>query len=190
MSMHPYKESGRHYEIEKIQEWHKEVLRWAVLGYRPGEIAKMTGYTKEHISNIFCSQVFIDQLAVLQAARDEDSISVAKRITELAPIALERMREVISDPIHWEVDGEMKIDDRIDPSLKIKVSQDILDRSGHKAIDRKVSVHLTKEEMEDLKKDALQAGINEGYIIDAEVIEDNVSEEDQETEDEPIRQAQ
>ena len=53
-----------------------------------------------------------------------------------------------------------------------------------------MSVHLTKEEMENLKKDALQAGINEGYIVDAEVIEDNVSEEDQETEDEPIRQAQ
>ncbi len=175
--MHPFKESGRHYEIEKIQEWHKEVLRWAVLGYRPGEIAKMTGYTKEHISNIFNSTIFIDQLHILQAARDEDSISVARRITELAPIAVERIREIISNPIHMEVDGEMKVDDRIEPSLKAKVSQDILDRAGHRAIDKGVIVHLTKKEMEDMKKDAIKAGIDEGYVVDAVVVEEGETEE-------------
>ena len=177
MGMHPYKESGRKYVIETIKEWHKEVLRWAVLGYRPGEIAKMTGYTKEHISTLFNSPIFLDELQVLQAARDEDSISVAKRIVELAPLALERMREVISDPIHMEVDGSMKVDDRIEPSLKVKVSQDILDRAGHKAIDKGVTVHLTKSEMEDLKKDAIKAGIDEGYVVDADVIEEVETEE-------------
>ncbi len=184
---HPFKESGKRYEIEKIQEWHKEVLRWAVLGYRPGEIAEFTGYTKEHISNIFCSEVFIDQLAILQAARDEDAISISKRITALAPIAVERLREIVADPIHIVRDGQVAIDERIDPSLKAKTAQDILDRAGHKAVDRKIIAHLSKEDMEELKKDAIQAGIEEGYVVDATVVEDD---DNQEIEDEHLQKAQ
>ena len=183
LGRHPYKDSGEKYEIERLQEWHKEVLRLAVLGYRPVQIAEMTGYTKEHISTLFNSAVFQEQLIILQAARDDDSISVGKRIAALAPIALERVKEVLQDPIHRvetnEKTGqvEIKIDDRIDPALKVRTAQDLLDRAGHKAIDRKISVHMTKEDIDEIKQDAIQAGIESGTIIveDAEVIEERES---------------
>lgn len=174
MSLHPFKESGEKYEIEKIQEWHKEILRLAVLGYRPGEIANATGYSKTHISNIFNSEVFKAELEVLQAARDDDSVSVAKRIVGMAPIATERLLEVIREPI-FKIDGEsVKVDERIEPSLKIKVAQDILDRAGHKAIDKKVIAHLTKDDLKEMKHDAIEAGIEAGYIHVVEEEDDTV----------------
>lgn len=181
MGRHPYRESGEKYEIERITAWHKEVLRLAVLGYKPVEIAQVTGYTKEHISTIMNSAVFQEQLDILQAARDSDSISVAKRIAEIAPVALERLKEIVQDPIHRVVENEdtgqveIKIDQRIEPGLKAKVSMDLLDRAGFKALDRKQVLHLTKEDIDVVKEDAIKAGIEDGYIVDAEVVEDNDS---------------
>jgi len=174
MSLHPYKESGEKYEIEEIQEWHREVLRLAVLGYRPGEIARATGYSKTHISTIFNSPVFKAELEVLQQARDDDTVAVAKRIVGMAPIAVERILEVIKEPI-YKIDGEgVKVDDRIEPSLKLKAAQDVLDRAGHKAVDKKVIAHLTKDDLKEMKSDAVTAGIEAGYITVIEEEDDTV----------------
>jgi len=178
---HPYKDSGEKYEIEQITEWHREILRLALLGYRPVDIAEIVGFTKEHVSTIMNSGVFKDQLSILQAARDADSISVSKRIAAMAPVALERVNEILQDPIHRvEVNEEtgqtvVKIDDRIDPALKARTAQDLLDRAGFKAVDRKAILHMTKEDMDDMKQGAMEAGIADGLIVpmeEAEVVEE------------------
>lgn len=181
MGRHPYKDSGEKYEIEQITEWHREILRLALLGYRPVDIAEIVGFTKEHVSTIMNSGVFKDQLSILQAARDADSISVSKRIAAMAPVALERVNEILQDPIHRvEVNEEtgqtvVKIDDRIDPALKARTAQDLLDRAGFKAVDRKAILHMTKEDMDDMKQGAMEAGIADGLIVpmeEAEVVEE------------------
>ena len=176
MGRHPFKESGEKYEIMKLQDQHKEILRLRLLGYRVKDIEEITGYSRGMITIIVNSAVFKEQLEILQAARDSDSIQVSKRIAAMAPLALERVKEILQDPIHRietnEETGqvEIKVDDRIDPALKANVAKDLLDRAGFKAIERKAILHMTPEEMKGMKEDAVQAGIEDGIVIDVETV--------------------
>lgn len=175
MPKHPT--GKRKHEIQYLWDKHYEIARLAVMGYDNAVIAETIGMTKEHISNIMCSQIFKEHLQVLRAARDTGAIDLSRRILEIAPKALKRIQEIIEEPVYVEIEQDgsmMKVKNPLaDPGLALKASQDLLDRAGFNAVEKRINATYDMSELERRKRDAIQAGINLGQVIieNAEVME-------------------
>lgn len=88
----------------------------------------------------------------MQGARDAYTIDIARDIREFAPKALDLLKEILQ--------GEGTSGQLASPALKVSVAKDLLDRAGYapiKSIDvRSVHAHLTKEDIEEMKKRAFE----------------------------------
>ncbi len=127
---------------------HREILRLAVTGMQHVDIAATLGVTPAMVSYTMNSPIAMREMENLRAARDLDAVDVAKRIQEVAPIALQTLETLLcngNDPI------------------KFKAATDILDRAGHAAVrtlrTESLSVHLTKDDIEDIKNRAKEIGL-------------------------------
>jgi len=171
----------RKYQIQHLWEKHYEMARLAVVGYSNIQIAEIIGMSPDHISIVMNSKIFKEHVQVLRAARDAGAADISRRIIEVAPIALARIKEVVEEPIFVNTkldDGtEMRVKNPLaDPSLAIKASQDLLDRAGFGAVEKKITANYDISELEKLKQAALQAGIANGQIISDAVFEDTPEE--------------
>jgi len=180
MGRHPT--SSRKYEIQHLWDKHFEIARLAVMGYHPSEIAPVVNMTKEHISSVFNSDVFKAHVVALRNSRDEGATDVNKRIIEMAPVAMQRLREVAEEPLFIEDPELGKIaNPHANAQLSVKVSQDLLDRAGYGAIERKETMNYQVSDLIKLKDAAIAAGIESGQVVveDAEVVsEETIREED------------
>ena len=151
----------RKYEIEHLWEHHEEAMRLLLCGMRPKDVARHVGLSTQQISNMRNSQIFRDRMTVLKGARDASSVDVARQIQELAPIALERLAEVLREPKQY------------DEKVVIHTAQDMLDRAGHGKVSRFEGVvgHLKAEDIAQMKADAIKAGIEQGVIETVESVE-------------------
>ena len=153
------KDKPRKYEISNLMDHHKENARLILMGYAHNkDIAEMVGLGIQQVSNIRNSKVFKDNMDILQAARDADSLSVARRIASMAPKAVMRLDEVIDKPINAK-------DNDLDPALIARVAGDILDRAGHGGINKVMSLHMTPDEIKKMKEDAIKSGMIDGSIV-------------------------
>ncbi len=159
--------NARKYQIREVQEWHHQILRLAVLGYRPSDVADILGCTTATVSNVINSELGKRQLMVMRGAADATAVDVMAEIKRLSPVALQRLEEIITTP-----DVPVK--------LVADVAMDLLDRAGYgapKVIQGQFThAHLTKEDIEDLKRRAdadsveacIEAGKNE--VIEGELL--------------------
>lgn len=81
--------------IVEMWESHHEIARRLLLGQKHVDIAKDMGCTPQTVSNVERSPVVADKLSIMRAARDAGSIDLAKEIQDLAPLALQRVREAL-----------------------------------------------------------------------------------------------
>lgn len=79
----------------EMMENHHEIARRILLGETNVKIARDLGISEVTISNVKNSPVVKEKLAVMRAARDAGTINLANEIIELAPIALDRIKEVL-----------------------------------------------------------------------------------------------
>ena len=139
---------GRKYQIKSIWDLHHEIMRLAVLGWKPVEIAKQLGVTPQTISNTLGSELVKRQMEVMRGARDSSTVDVLEEIKALAPAALETVENIMRD----ENSGAR---------TRLSAAIDVLDRAGYaapKVIEgRFLSAHLTVEEIEDIKRRAMNA---------------------------------
>ena len=139
---------GRKYQIKSIWDLHHEIMRLAVLGWKSTEIAQQLGCTPETVSNTLGSELVKRQLEVMRGARDSDTIDVLEEIKRLAPTALETIKGVMED-----INSGAR--------TRLTAAIDIMDRAGYaapKVIEgRFTNVHLTVEEIEDIKRRAQSA---------------------------------
>lgn len=146
---------SRRWKISEMWEIHHEITRLLVLGWKNVEIAEHLGVTQVMVSAVRNSPVVQDKLAIMKAARDADTIDVAREIQEIAPAALELLKEIIGGDVQ---DASI--------ALRAKTAESMLDRAGHGAINRSqiqnVPYYLTEDEIEDLKRRA----DNSGDIVD------------------------
>jgi hypothetical protein len=164
MPRHPT--SSRKYEIEHLWDKHFEIARLAVLGYSPKEISPIVSMTKEHISTVMNSEVFKEHLTILRSTRDAETGNISARILEMAPVALKRLKEVVEEPMFFEDEKLGKVPNPyVRPELTVKVSQDLLDRAGFGAVEKRETTHYDVSKLEKLKKAALDAGIKDGSIV-------------------------
>ncbi len=155
----------RKFEIQKIQDWHREVMRLIVLGWRTNELAAFFGVSRETISCIRNSSIVKRQVDIMQFVCD------GKVMTPAA-----KMKEMFMDGL-FILDGLMKAD-ATPPALKTTIVFGVGDRSGHgptKKIEGKHAVAVfdrpTLEELEKRKEDAIAEGITvKGIIVEAEEV--------------------
>lgn len=136
--------------ITHLWERHREILRRLVAGDRQVDIAHSLDMTEARLSVICNSPAFQHELRRLSAGADASAMDVNARIQELSHDAITIMENAILDRA-----GSVPI------KLKVDVAKDVLDRAGFGAV-RKLQVtdvHLTKDDIEDLKR--RRAGSNE-----------------------------
>lgn len=145
-----FKTERKTFEVNKMWEVHKEIVRKLLLGEKNSEIAEDLGVSEVMVSYTRNSKVVQSQLSIMGAARDADTIDLAREIREKAPKALELLEGIIED------NGTTH-----SMALAAKTAENWMDRAGYGAPKRieALVAHLTAEEIEGIKKSA---------VIDAE----------------------
>ncbi len=83
------------WQVAKMWESHHEIARRLILGQSNEDIAKDLSCTAQTVSNVRNSPVVQEKLAIMRAARDAGTIELAKEIADLAPLALQRVKEAL-----------------------------------------------------------------------------------------------
>jgi hypothetical protein len=100
------------------------------------------------VSYTLRSPIVKEQLKNMHAARDIDAVDIAQEIKALAPAAVKVLEELMESEL---------------PNIKLKSAQDILDRAGFAAVKTiqtaNIHAHLTKEDIDDIKKRAKDIGL-------------------------------
>ena len=133
--------------IRALWDKHHEVIRLIVLGKTNVEIAKLLGCTKENISTIRNEPLVQAQVASLTSQADAEIVDIAKRISEIAPKAIDKLEQVLDSS-------------ETNAALQVTVARDLLDRAGHGAVKQHqvVSTHLSKEDLSEIKNRARSSG--------------------------------
>ncbi len=140
----------RKYQIQELQAVHKEICRRTTLGQKGVEIAEDLGISPVVVSYVKNSDLGHDKLDQLEEARDADTVSVAKHIKSLAPLALGVIEAMLRDPNCMS-------------QTKLRAAQDLLDRGGHAAVTKiqstNLSVNVTAEALAEIKQRARESGV-------------------------------
>ena len=138
----------RRYNVQALWEKHHEITRQIVLGRTNGAIAADLDCTPQTISNVRNSPLAKEEIERLSSARDENTMEVARRIEEFAPIALDLIENIVRGRV-----PEASI------SLRAKLASSQLARAGYGEVQKIHSVHatLSREDIENIKDRAVQA---------------------------------
>ncbi len=174
---------GTYYEMQRLQERHKELLRLLVLGVSKKEIASTLGITYAMVLYVEKSVLGQEYLEFLRGEREEVAIDIQSKIDGLAAPAVDVIRQAISgvmevgltDP---ETGEDKKVKIPVKQEQRIKASQDILSRhsqgySPRQRINGTIQhdhIHNMGDIIGNVKKRA--ALLNSGEIEEAEVIEE------------------
>ncbi len=123
MGRHPDGKS-KEYRVEHLWESHHEVLRLLVLGRKPKEIAAITGFGENFISNLRNSPIAEEQLEILSVGRDAETVAATTIIAKAQPKAA----QLLADIINGEEEASV--------NQKIGVAQDMLSRGEHGHVQR------------------------------------------------------
>lgn len=158
----PSGKKARTYRVTEMTDKHHEVARMLLLGLSNQEAAKEAGITSEYVSTIRHSPVVKEQLAILRAARDRESVDVAIQIQEALPKCIEFLTETITGA-------------DVSAMLKSKNAFGLLSLGGFgpsKNISVKgVHAILTADDIAEIKDRGLSLGTEMG-IIEGEVIKE------------------
>jgi hypothetical protein len=140
------------YQIAEMWDQHHEIARRLVLGESNKDIAESLGVSACSVSNVKNSPVVQDKLSILRAARDAGTIDLAREIQDLAPIALQRLKEVLET---GTVLGK-----EASAAVILKEANAIMDREMGKAVQRvdtrNSHMHFGPEDLERIKNRAME----------------------------------
>ena len=138
------------FEVKKIWQSHEEIIRRLMLGQKATHIAKELGVSSAMVGYVRNSPVVQDKLLLMGAARDANTVDLAKEIREKAPIALELLKKIVEG----EIDAPI--------SLRAKEANNWMDRAGFspvRNVQAQVNVsHFTKQDIDDIKRRAVENG--------------------------------
>jgi len=156
----------RTFEVSQMWEIHHEIVRRLLIGQKVVNIAKDLGISEATVSYTRNSPIVRDKLEIMKGARDAETLDLAKRIRENAPQSLKLLEDIISG----EVDGVS-----VGVGLRAREANTMLARSGFGPIQNfKGAVlhgHYTSEEIDDIKKRAVEDGLKSGVVVDGEAEE-------------------
>ncbi len=129
---------GTLYDLKNLQERHMEICRRLALGQSKGDIARDLGITVVMVRYVEVSTLGSQYLENIRTGREVSTMSISEQITELAPSALDVIRQTIAGKMKMELPdkdtGKMKETViPIMPALRIAAAKDLLGRAGHVA---------------------------------------------------------
>ncbi len=138
----------RRYNVQALWEKHHEILRQVVMGRSNVDIADAIGCTPQTISNLRNSPLAKEEIDRLSAGRDEAAMSVAQRIEEFAPVALELIENIVRGRVP-----------NASIALRAKLAGSQLARAGYGEVHKVHALHatLSREDIETIKERALAA---------------------------------
>ena len=151
---------NRKYEIQRIQDWHREVMRLIVLGWKNTQLAEYFGCSEEQICTIRNSSIVRQQVGIMQSVRDGKVLTPKAKLKSMVMPGLEILDDMMRSektPLHLKKDIIFGVADRtgLGPTSKVQSVHEV------------VFMRKDQDELERRK----QAAIDEGIIV-AEVIEE------------------
>lgn len=150
--------------VGEMTELHHEICRHVLLGMKNVEIASKLGCTPQTVSNVRNSPIVKHRLRELSQVRDAVAVNFAAEVQARAAKAFEILDEALMDET-----GEVPL------MLRLKEANNILDRvervEGIGQRNVHLHAHLTMEDIEELKRRALAAGVACGQVVEAEFSE-------------------
>lgn len=142
----------RKYQIQKLWPLQKEISRRQLLGQKSVEIARDLNISTATICNSANGILGSVRREELELARDADCVQVARQIRELAPLALQVVRELMENE-----------NGLVQPVVRLSAAKDTLDRAGF-AAPTKVNIQsqhlfLTASDLAEIKQRARDAGV-------------------------------
>lgn len=149
------------WQVAEMWEKHHEIARRLVLGIESNkEIAEALKCTPQLVSMVRNSPVVKDKVIVMRAARDADTIDLSKDILEMAPIAIQRMREALEE---GRVQGKELSAEGI-----LKQANNIIDREVGKPTQRvdtrNIHGHFTLDDIDRIKARARELAGTSGIM--------------------------
>jgi len=140
----------RKYEIGQLWDIHHEIIRRISLGERGSDIARDLGVTQTMVSYTKNSRIAQDKIDIMRGAMDADTVDLGIRIREIAPKALELLKEVVDG------NGAGK---EATIGLRVGTAKDILDRAGYGAVKKFMGLHaqLSPEDIDRIKRRARES---------------------------------
>lgn len=151
-------EERKTYQIKNLWQLSHEILNLSLLGYKASLIAAVLGCTTATVSNTINSRLGQEKLALMRSSRDVETMEVAKEIEKMVPKALRIYDEIL--------EGESA-----SLSLKKQTADTIMATAGHgpKApIQEHRHLHLTVEEINDIKERGRQIGSDRDIVVEGE----------------------
>lgn len=112
-------------------------------------VAEAVGCTPQTVCNTMSSEIAVTAIAKMHEAADLDVVDIQKQLRKMAPDCLRNLEQVLN--------GTMPVT----PELKVKTSQDVLDRIGVSKIQQvhtvNMSGHFTGDDLAEMKRRALAA---------------------------------
>jgi hypothetical protein len=149
----------RQYNVKSLWDHHQQMLRLIALGRSNVEIAEAMDCTPQSVSNLRNSPVAKVKLEQLKRTLDEEAVDIGTRIQEFAPVALRLLEDVISGR-----DPDASI------SLRAKYASLHLSRAGFGEVKKVASIntHLTRDDIEDIKRRAVDAANDAGLLVSSD----------------------
>ena len=149
--------------VGEMTELHHEICRHVLLGMKNVEIASKLGCTPQTVSNVRNSPIVKHRLRELSAVRDAVAVNFAAEVQARASRAFEILDEALMDET-----GEVPL------MLRLKEANNILDRvervEGIGQRNVHLHAHLTMDDIEELKRRALAAGVACGQVVEVNAL--------------------
>jgi len=144
--------------LEKLNPRHQQIARLYVGGHSQAEIARLLKINRSTVCRTVKDPQFKEEVARLQQMADVNATAsvpgIPQKLGEGAHVATEVLMSILEDD-RQEVDML---------KLKANVALEILNRAGYGAVkqvhveQRSIGIELTKEEAEELRRRAKEAG--------------------------------
>jgi len=153
-------EGKNSFVIAQMWENHHEIARRLLLGQKNVEVAAALNCSAQIVSDVKNSPVVKEKLALMRAARDAGTINLAREIADLAPIALQRIKEAIETGV--------VLDKEVSAAGILKEANGLLDRDQGRAVQRvdtrNLHGHFTMEDIERIKEKAKELAGSSGDL--------------------------
>lgn len=134
--------------LKELKHHHREIARLTQQGFKQQEIASQLGTRTATVRSIQKDPLFQNHMASLEDRSDEETLTARKILADGAVKAAKKVVETIES---------------YDEKLALQASKDVLDRTGYSAAQQSqhlhAHVHLSAEEIRDLKNRARSAGV-------------------------------
>lgn len=151
----------RVFAVNEMTELHHEIARRILLGQKNVDIAEDLNCVPQTVSNVRNSPVVQSKLGEMVKKRDERAVNIIEEVNRRLPRALEILDEVLYDET-----GELPL------SMRVKEANTLLDRKEkiEGLGQRHFHAHamLSDEDLENIKRRALEAGMRSGVVAGAQ----------------------